>query len=180
MVVLALVVAVASSSHGKGPGSNPGVLRNPVAVKRAPSDPEKDEYAAVKSVLAYTPFVREGGTHGRDVALTFDDGPGPYTPEVLSVLERMHVQATFFAIGKMLRYFGTSTVREIEDGDVIGDHTESHPELAHLSRSRPVRRALRTDRPRRTPRRAPPGPLPPSLRLVQRHHHAPARASCTC
>lgn len=135
VAVLALVVAVASSSHGKG-GSGSSTLRSGrhVAVKRAPSDPEKDEYAAVKSVLAYTPFARAGGSRGRDIALTFDDGPGPYTPQVLSVLERMHVRATFFTIGKMLRYFGTSTVREIEDGDVIGDHTESHPELARLSR----------------------------------------------
>jgi peptidoglycan/xylan/chitin deacetylase (PgdA/CDA1 family) len=44
------------------------------------------------------------------------------------------VRATFFVIGRMLRYFGASTVREIEDGDVIGDHTENHPMLAHLSR----------------------------------------------
>ena len=49
------------------------------------------------------------------------------------MLEQYHVKATFFAIGKMLRYFGAATVREIEDGDVIGDHTESHPMLAHLS-----------------------------------------------
>ena len=55
---------------------------------------------AVDSVLAYTPFVRDGGTQGRDVALTFDDGPGPYTPGVLSVLEREHVPATFFVIGE--------------------------------------------------------------------------------
>lgn len=98
-----------------------------------PSDPPHDENAAVNAVLAYTPFVKEGGTRGRDIALTFDDGPGPYTPEVLSVLERFHVHATFFAIGKMLRYFSASTVREIKDGDVIGDHTETHPEMATLS-----------------------------------------------
>jgi peptidoglycan/xylan/chitin deacetylase (PgdA/CDA1 family) len=98
-----------------------------------PSDPPHDENAAVNEVLAYTPFVKEGGTRGRDIALTFDDGPGPYTPEVLSVLERFHVHATFFAIGKMLRYFSASTVREIKDGDVIGDHTETHPEMATLS-----------------------------------------------
>jgi peptidoglycan/xylan/chitin deacetylase (PgdA/CDA1 family) len=132
VLVLALVVAVASSSHGKHP--RPARSARPhVVAPHEPSDPEKEEYAAVKSVLAYTPFVREGATHGRDIALTFDDGPGPYTPQVLSVLERMHVRATFFAIGKMLRYFSVSTVREIEDGDVIGDHTESHPMLAHLS-----------------------------------------------
>ena len=49
------------------------------------------------------------------------------------MLERFHVNATFFVIGKMLQYFGASTVREIEDGDVIGDHTETHPMLAQLS-----------------------------------------------
>ena len=64
--------------------------------------------------------------------ITFDDGPGPYTPAVLSVLEANHVQATFFEIGKMLRYFGPSTEREIRDGDVIGDHTQTHPMMAQL------------------------------------------------
>ena len=52
---------------------------------------------------------------------------------MLSVLERFHVRATFFAIGKMERYFSAATVKEIEDGDAIGDHTESHPALATLS-----------------------------------------------
>lgn len=138
MVLLILLLggglAAASSSGGSHTHTHtPSLTHLRIAGKRPPSDPEKEEYAAVKSVLAYTPFVREGGTRGRDIALTFDDGPGPYTPQVLSVLERLHVRATFFAIGKMLRYFSSSTVREIEDGDAIGDHTESHPELAHLS-----------------------------------------------
>jgi peptidoglycan/xylan/chitin deacetylase (PgdA/CDA1 family) len=77
--------------------------------------------------------VRAGGDRGRDVALTFDDGPGPYTPGVLNVLEQHHVPATFFAIGKMERYFSPSTSRELRDGDVVGDHTETHPMMAQLS-----------------------------------------------
>src|SRR6202030_849839 len=52
---------------------------------------------------------------------------------LLSVLERLHVRATFFEIGAMLRYFSASTIRELRDGDVVGDHTETHPELARLS-----------------------------------------------
>ena len=76
---------------------------------------------------------RIAGGHSRDIALTFDDGPGPYTPKVLDVLERLHAHATFFVVGKMLEYFGASAVREIEDGDVIGNHSESHPQLAKLS-----------------------------------------------
>jgi peptidoglycan-N-acetylglucosamine deacetylase len=98
-----------------------------------PTEGQAEGEEAVHSTLAYTPFVRGGGGNGRDVALTFDDGPGPYTPQVLSVLERFHVHATFFVIGRMLRYFGSSTERAIADGDVIGDHTEDHPALARLS-----------------------------------------------
>jgi peptidoglycan/xylan/chitin deacetylase (PgdA/CDA1 family) len=36
----------------------------------------------------------------------------------------------------MERYFGASTVRELRDGDVVGDHTETHPEMARLSPQR--------------------------------------------
>ncbi len=133
LVVLIAIVAAASGS-GSGAHHRTGAAgTKATAAQKAPTDPEKDELSAVTTVRGYTPFVREGGTHGRDIALTFDDGPGPYTPQVLSVLERYHVAATFFVIGKMLRYFSAATVRAIEDGDAIGDHTESHPMLAKLS-----------------------------------------------
>ncbi|HXB16898.1 MAG TPA: polysaccharide deacetylase family protein [Solirubrobacteraceae bacterium] len=132
LVLLAVIVALASGgSHHSGKSTHSRALAH--AATRTPTDPEKDELQAVQSVLAYTPFVKEGTANAREIALTFDDGPGPFTPQVLSVLEHYHVRATFFVIGKMLRYFGNSTVREIEDGDVIGDHTETHPMLAHLS-----------------------------------------------
>jgi peptidoglycan/xylan/chitin deacetylase (PgdA/CDA1 family) len=128
-----LVIIVAAASAGSGGKKHPLSTGAVHAVKRTPTDPQLDEAAAVRSVLAYTPFVKEGSGTAKEIALTFDDGPGPFTPQVLSVLEHYHVRATFFVIGRMLQYFGASTVREIEDGDVIGDHTESHPMLAHLS-----------------------------------------------
>jgi peptidoglycan/xylan/chitin deacetylase (PgdA/CDA1 family) len=132
LIVVLLVLLSGSHAHGTG-RTNAAANDAARAHSRTPTDPEQDERTAVSSVLAYTPFVRMGSGRSRDVALTFDDGPGPYTPGVLSVLERMHVRATFFVIGRMLRYFGSSTVREIEDGDVIGDHTENHPMLAQMS-----------------------------------------------
>ncbi len=134
LVLVVLLVAALSGSH-HGTAKSAARSSSPVAraQSRKPGDSEADQARAVSSVLAFTPFVREGATRGRDVALTFDDGPGPYTPQILSVLEHYHVRATFFVIGKMLQYFGTSAVREIEDGDTIGDHTQSHPMLAHLS-----------------------------------------------
>jgi peptidoglycan-N-acetylglucosamine deacetylase len=135
-LIALIVAALSGSSHQRASSASAAeaeMARARHARAHAPSKPENDQQGAVSSVLAYTPFVREGGHRGHEVALTFDDGPGPYTPDVLSVLESFHVHATFFAIGKMERYFSSSTVREIEDGDVIGDHTESHPFLAQLS-----------------------------------------------
>jgi peptidoglycan/xylan/chitin deacetylase (PgdA/CDA1 family) len=130
---IALIVVLSSTGHPpRAPASSRATLTAPIAKTRQPatSDSLQD---AVASVRAYTPFVKEGSARAPDVALTFDDGPGPYTPGVLEVLERYHVQATFFEIGEMLRYFSASTVRELRDGDVIGDHTETHPELARMS-----------------------------------------------
>jgi peptidoglycan/xylan/chitin deacetylase (PgdA/CDA1 family) len=132
LVVLIALVALLAGPHGKSRAEKR--LAGAVHAQHKPlTRPESDQNAAVARVLAYTPFVREGNRRGHDVALTFDDGPGPYTPGVLSVLERFHVHATFFVVGKMLEYFSSSAVREIEDGDVIGNHTEEHPALAQLS-----------------------------------------------
>jgi len=131
-----VIVAVAlSQSHGSsakrshGPATGAILGRHPAPTPQ----PENDRHAVVSSVLAYTPFVKEGTARKPEVALTFDDGPGPYTPGVLSVLERYGIHATFFLIGRMLQYFGESARREARDGDVLGDHTETHPALAQLS-----------------------------------------------
>jgi peptidoglycan/xylan/chitin deacetylase (PgdA/CDA1 family) len=132
-VPLVLVLALSGSDHHSAAraGARPGgglAGSKPPAGQSAAGDSN-----AVLATLAYTPFVREGSRGVRDVALTFDDGPGPYTPGVLSVLEHAHARATFFAIGRMERYFSESTSRELRDGDVVGDHTQNHPMLARLS-----------------------------------------------
>jgi peptidoglycan/xylan/chitin deacetylase (PgdA/CDA1 family) len=136
LLLLAVAIAPGSGSSSHAPRATSGTRARAGARPtrpRAARGPEESPSAAVKAVLAYTPFVKEGGDRRRDIALTFDDGPGPYTPGVLSVLERFGVHATFFEIGEMLRYFSASTEREVRDGDTIGDHTETHPEMATLS-----------------------------------------------
>ncbi|HEX4484178.1 MAG TPA: polysaccharide deacetylase family protein [Solirubrobacteraceae bacterium] len=137
-VVLIVVVIVLVGSHHGGSVSTASTHADATTAASPRAAPPVDALErgekAVDSVLAYTPFVKSGGTQGHDIALTFDDGPGPYTPGVLNVLEREHVPATFFVIGEELRYFSASTVREIHDGFVIGDHTETHPMMAQLSK----------------------------------------------
>lgn len=90
------------------------------------------ENGAINRTLAYTPLVRIAGAQHREIALTFDDGPGPYTPDVLTILEREHVPATFFEVGVLERYFYASTARIVADGDVIGDHTQLHAPMSKL------------------------------------------------
>jgi peptidoglycan/xylan/chitin deacetylase (PgdA/CDA1 family) len=98
------------------------------------ADVQADQNAAISKTLGYTPYVRIAGSQHRELALTFDDGPGPYTPAVLSVLERLHVPATFFEVGVLEQYFHASTTQIVADGDVIGDHTQLHEPMSHLSR----------------------------------------------
>jgi peptidoglycan/xylan/chitin deacetylase (PgdA/CDA1 family) len=66
----------------------------------------------------------------RRLALTFDDGPNPaVTPHVLELLARYNAKATFFLVGKTVREL-PSLVQEIAArGHLIGNHTETHPNL---------------------------------------------------
>ena len=43
------------------------------------------------------------------------------------------MQGTFFAVGSQERYFSPGTVDELRSGDVVGDHTETHPTMTLLS-----------------------------------------------
>jgi peptidoglycan/xylan/chitin deacetylase (PgdA/CDA1 family) len=77
------------------------------------------------------PFVTSGSPDRPEVALTFDDGPWPDTPQFLHILEKDHVPATFFQIGEHVPVYGGAVDRRmLADGDMIGDHTWSHIDVA--------------------------------------------------
>jgi peptidoglycan-N-acetylglucosamine deacetylase len=77
------------------------------------------------------PYVFDGSTRRRVIALTFDDGPWPDTPQFLDVLEREHVHATFFQIGEQISTYGQAVDRRmLADGDIIGDHTWTHANVS--------------------------------------------------
>ncbi len=67
-----------------------------------------------------------------EVALTFDDGPSAYTAQVLAVLLRAHVPATFFTIGQEVAAHPDLVHAEIVDGMAVGDHTWDHHDLTTL------------------------------------------------
>ena len=71
------------------------------------------------------------------VALTFDDGPNPAaTPALLDLLDKHDARATFFLIGRHVRAFPDLARAIAARGHAIGNHTETHPSLIFLSRSK--------------------------------------------
>ena len=72
------------------------------------------------------------GSDPNEIALTYDDGPNDAaTPELLEILSRFGVHATFFMVGKFVRQ-RRDIVREVQAaGHLIGNHTVSHPFLAN-------------------------------------------------
>ena len=79
-----------------------------------------------------TPYVVQRlGAKPKMVALTFDDGPDKrWTPQILSILEAYHVPATFFVIGENGVANRSILEREVADGDEIGNHSYTHPNMA--------------------------------------------------
>ena len=70
----------------------------------------------------------------RTIALTFDDGPDPtWTPQILAVLRRYRVPATFFVVGAHAASYPGLVRDELRDGDEVGSHTYTHANLATAS-----------------------------------------------
>jgi len=79
------------------------------------------------------PVIRSGDPDSMKIALTFDDGPHPYrTDDVLDLLGKYGVRATFFVIGENASYYPEPLKRAVALGHEIGNHTYHH---AHLSDS---------------------------------------------
>jgi peptidoglycan/xylan/chitin deacetylase (PgdA/CDA1 family) len=88
-----------------------------------------------------------GVAHG-EVALTFDDGPWPVqSAQIVRILERFHVPATFFLVGYLVERYPGIVRLETRAGMRIGDHSWDHPSdppLADLSAARVAEEIGRT------------------------------------
>ena len=82
---------------------------------------------------AQTTIVQRAPVPARTVVLTFDDGPDPeFTPQVLDVLGRRGVRATFFMIGSRVERDPEIVRRVAAEGHEIGNHSFSHSDLSKL------------------------------------------------
>lgn len=75
--------------------------------------------------------VHVGHNAPGNVAITFDDGPDPeWTPQILEILKKYGVHATFFVIGKNAEAHPALVQRLLREGHEIGSHTYTHPNLS--------------------------------------------------
>lgn len=124
----------AESSWGRGPGCSarascvdrvPDSGRVSGGMVRAPAS------SALRGCVAHGPTQRRAGpSNSPAVALTFDDGPSPYTASILRILERERVPATFFVIGSQARGKRGLLRRMLRGGSMIANHTLTHPNVA--------------------------------------------------
>ncbi len=77
----------------------------------------------------FGPSVYRGSAGRRSIALTFDDGPSEATPEIIAILGRYNVHATFFQCGANIRRLPGIAVEVLAAGHEIGNHTDTHPYL---------------------------------------------------
>ncbi len=69
------------------------------------------------------------------IAITFDDGPDPeWTPKILDVLKEKGATATFFLIGVEAEKYPSIVKRIYAEGNEIGNHTFTHPDISNVSK----------------------------------------------
>lgn len=110
--------------------------------KQPPAAPESDgmptpaeQSAALRRFAAKGRPIYCGGRSKPWVALTFDDGPGPYSKHVLALLNRYDAARTFFFVGRNVQPFRSSLERAKKSGAAIGNHSWSHPVMPSLAAS---------------------------------------------
>ncbi|MCR5666794.1 MAG: polysaccharide deacetylase family protein [Eubacterium sp.] len=84
--------------------------------------------------------------NGKMIALTFDDGPGPYTNAILNCLKKYDARATFFVVGSNAKNYKSILKKADSLGCEIGNHTYSHPYLSKLSASGVRSQMSKTDK----------------------------------
>lgn len=100
----------------------------------------EQQYTQLPSGYVYEKFAEDTTEIGKGphkIILTFDDGPDEkYTPQILSILEKEKVPATFFIVGINAERNIPLLQRLYKDGYEIGNHTFTHSNVAKMSPER--------------------------------------------
>ena len=89
---------------------------------------------AYKNIDDKDNIIKNNSDNSKEIALTFDDGPHPKeTAKILDILKKYNAKATFFVVGKHVKWYPDSVIRASKEGHEIGNHTFTHPDISTLS-----------------------------------------------
>jgi peptidoglycan/xylan/chitin deacetylase (PgdA/CDA1 family) len=133
VVGVAGAVAIVRAREGSRAEARTAPPTTARAVAAAPARPRPSlRERALERFAARPAAVVRGGARGHLVALTFDDGPGPYTLRIVRELRRLHAPATFFVVGRQVHWYPLTMHDMVVNGDAIGVHTWDHADLRRL------------------------------------------------
>lgn len=93
----------------------------------------------------YLPIISRGRSGKNAVALTFDDGPDPVsTPELLRLLAKYNIKATFFVTGDKARQYPELIDAIVREGHAVGNHSYSHDIFIMFKGRRTLRYEIET------------------------------------
>jgi peptidoglycan-N-acetylglucosamine deacetylase len=146
MVIAYAIVAAVSHDLRALPPAKPA----PVAIESQAANSHHECPTPATSPIRTAPAANAvDGAAARTVALTFDDGPGPSTAEVLDVLQSHGVHATFFVVGRQVAAEPDMLRRITASGHTLGDHTWSHRTPSLTAGWNPTRLSSEIERTRR-------------------------------
>lgn len=120
-----------AATPGQGDGT-PSGNPSPSGTEEPPTTPQKPATQSPSAGKAQ----RAGKVNcakTKCVALTFDDGPGPYTQRVLNDLTSANARATFFVVGTQVKAHPQLVKNSVAAGMEVGNHSWDHPNLERLS-----------------------------------------------
>ena len=111
------------------------------AVNKGSKDSVKSAYSSTKSVS-----VSAIDPDKKMVALTFDDGPGPYTQAIVNCLKKYGMHATFFVVGSNILHYSKALKAEAASGCEIANHTWGHVYLPKQSTGGMLKQVVNTNK----------------------------------
>lgn len=91
-------------------------------------------------------YCRQKKPDGNQIAITFDDGPTPYTEKVLDLLAKYNAKATFFCIGRQIDLYPEIFKRIVNEGHTVSNHTYNHASnIGFYPKERMVEELMLTD-----------------------------------
>ncbi|MDW8849585.1 polysaccharide deacetylase family protein [Flavobacterium sp. MMLR14_040] len=78
----------------------------------------------------------------KKIAITFDDGPSVFTLEILELLKKYNVKATFFCIGKNIETHPEILKQVIAEGHLVGNHSYNHSPFFDFYNAKKIREEI--------------------------------------